>query len=57
MAVAMRHVAGKSTITRRRSFLLERPERVIAVVAHGTFFFHLTGRHLANCEVATIELK
>jgi broad specificity phosphatase PhoE len=40
-----------------RSFLLERPERVIAVVAHGTFFFHLTGRIMANCEVATIELK
>jgi glucosyl-3-phosphoglycerate phosphatase len=40
-----------------RSFLLGRPERVIAVVAHGTFFFHLTGRQLANCEVATIELE
>jgi len=40
-----------------RSFLLERPERVIAVVAHGTFFFHLTGRHLANCEVARIGLQ
>lgn len=39
-----------------RSFLRARPERVIAVVAHGTFFFHLTGRHLANCEVAAIEL-
>ena len=39
-----------------RRFLLDRPERVIAVVAHGTFFFHLTGRHLANCEVTTLEL-
>ena len=27
-----------------------------AGVAHGTFFFHLTGRWLANCEVAEIEL-
>ena len=39
-----------------RSFLVERPELVIAVVAHGTFLFHLTGRHLANCEGATLEL-
>lgn len=39
-----------------RSFLAGRPERFIAVVAHGTFFFHLTGRHLANCEAATFEL-
>jgi broad specificity phosphatase PhoE len=39
-----------------RSLLLALPERVIAVVGHGTFFFHFTGRFLANCEVATIEL-
>ncbi len=28
-----------------------RPEPVIALVGHGTFFFHLTGRWLDNCEV------
>ena len=39
-----------------RSFLLARPERCIAVVGHGTFFFHLTGKVLANCEVAELEL-
>ncbi len=48
--------AVDARVARFRAFLLERPERVIAVVAHGTFFYHLTGRHLANCEVATIEL-
>jgi broad specificity phosphatase PhoE len=36
-----------------RTFLLARPERVIAVVGHGTFFYHLTGKFLANCEVTT----
>lgn len=33
-----------------RTFLASRRERVIAVVGHGTFFQHLTGRSLANCE-------
>ncbi len=28
-----------------------RPEPVIALVGHGTFFYHLTGRWLDNCEV------
>ena len=49
--------AVDARVARFRALLRERPERVIAVVAHGTFFFHLTGRHLANCEVATIELE
>lgn len=31
--------------------LRARPERHIAVVGHGTFFHHLTGRWLANCEI------
>ena len=39
-----------------RSFLLARPERCIAVVGHGTFFFHLPGKVLATCEVAELEL-
>jgi broad specificity phosphatase PhoE len=39
-----------------RLLLGRRPERTIAVVGHGTFFFHLTGRWLANCEVAELEL-
>ena len=28
-----------------------RPEPVIAIVGHATFFHHLTGRWLDNCEV------
>ena len=28
-----------------------RSEPVIAIVGHGTFFHHLTGRWLDNCEV------
>lgn len=39
-----------------RSWIAARPERQIAVVGHGTFFFHLTGRVLRNCEVAVVEL-
>jgi broad specificity phosphatase PhoE len=38
-----------------RAFLLARPERVIAVVGHGTFFYHLTGKFLANCEATTFD--
>ena len=37
-------------------WLAARPERLIAVVGHGTFFHHLTGRQLQNCEVAVLEL-
>lgn len=31
--------------------LAARPEPAIAVVGHGTFFHHLTGRWMANCEI------
>ena len=37
----------------RRS-LRTRPERTIAVVGHGTFLRYLTGKSLANCEVARL---
>lgn len=37
-----------------REWLRARPEKTIAVVGHGTFFYHLTGTFLENC--ATIEL-
>ena len=39
-----------------RRLLSMRPERVIAVVGHGTFFYNLTGQMLANCEVAEFKL-
>lgn len=44
-------------VRRFRHWLSERPERLIAVVGHGTFFYHLTGRLLQNCEIATLELE
>ncbi|MFO1324471.1 MAG: histidine phosphatase family protein [Burkholderiales bacterium] len=40
-----------------RRFLLQRPERLIAVVGHGTFFFVLTGQALANCEVVEVTFE
>jgi broad specificity phosphatase PhoE len=39
-----------------RASLRARRERTIAVVGHGTFLRHLTGRVLANCEVALLDL-
>lgn len=40
-----------------RRFLRQRPERVIVVVGHGTFFLKLTGRALGNCEVIEVVLE
>lgn len=37
-----------------RAALLARTERVLALVGHGTFFFHLTGKVLSNCEVTEL---
>jgi broad specificity phosphatase PhoE len=37
-----------------RDYILARPERVVALVGHGTFFFYLTGKVLANCEVTEL---
>jgi broad specificity phosphatase PhoE len=39
-----------------RGWLRARPERTIAIVGHGTFFFHLTGQWLANCQVLPLDL-
>jgi broad specificity phosphatase PhoE len=39
-----------------RSWLAARPESLIAVVGHGTFFHYLTERQLQNCEIAVLEL-
>ncbi len=39
-----------------RAWLEARPEQLIAVVGHGTFFAHLIGRFLQNCEIGTLEL-
>ena len=39
-----------------RDWLTARPERAIAVVGHATFFYHLTGSWLANCEAVEIDL-
>ena len=39
-----------------RAYVLARPEQRVAVVAHGTFLFYLTGKVLANCESAEIRI-
>jgi broad specificity phosphatase PhoE len=39
-----------------RDWLAARPERTIAVVGHGTFFFHLTGTWLENCGTVEFDL-
>lgn len=38
-----------------RDWLTARPEGMIAVVGHCTFFYHLTGRWMANCEVLELD--
>ncbi|WP_416899675.1 MAG: histidine phosphatase family protein [Minwuia sp.] len=43
-------------VNRFRGWLASRPERRIAVVGHGTFFYMLIGRFLNNAEVAKLEL-
>jgi broad specificity phosphatase PhoE len=40
-----------------RSWLQARPERMIAVIGHGTFFHRLTGQWLDNCQVVQLELE
>ncbi|MGH1589488.1 histidine phosphatase family protein [Methylobacterium phyllosphaerae] len=39
-----------------RDWLRARPERAIAVVGHGTFFYHLTGTFLENCGSIALDL-
>lgn len=50
------HEAVAARAAEFRTLLIARPERVIAVVGHGTFLFHLTGRFLANCEATELDL-
>ena len=40
-----------------RDWLAARPEKVIAVVGHGTFFYHLTGAWLENCGRVEFDLS
>jgi len=40
-----------------RGYLSSRAESIVAVVAHGTFLSYLTGKALANCEVAELLLE
>ncbi|SER17519.1 Broad specificity phosphatase PhoE [Faunimonas pinastri] len=47
--------ALQARLAQFRIVLQGRPEQTIAVVGHGTFFFHLTGRWLDNCEI--LELR
>lgn len=54
------HVEPRTLFDQRvsgfRDWLRARPERTIAVVGHCTFFYHLTGRWLANCEALDVDL-
>lgn len=36
---------------RFRAHVMARPERVLALVGHGTFFFHLADKVMANCKI------
>lgn len=43
-------------VKRFRGWLASRPERHVVVVGHGTFFYMILGRFLANTEVAEMPL-
>lgn len=49
------HEVFQQRVAGFRSWLLDRPERALAVIGHGTFFRELTGRSFANCEVVTLR--
>ncbi|MCP8938544.1 histidine phosphatase family protein [Alsobacter sp. SYSU M60028] len=49
------HEVFQERVARFRGWLLDRPERAVAVVGHGTFFRELTGRWFANCEVVALR--
>lgn len=55
------HVEPLETALQRiaefRAFLAGRPERNIAVVGHGTFFYYLTGVFLPNCGMIELDLE
>ena len=41
--------------TQLKAYILTRAESVVALVGHGTFFFCLTGKVMANCEVTEMD--
>ncbi len=45
----------ETRVTAFRRWLASRPEQRIAVVGHGTFFQHLSGKYMSNCELVTLE--
>jgi broad specificity phosphatase PhoE len=55
------HIEPRSLFDARvagfRDWLKRRPERTIAVVGHGTFFYHLTGEWLDNCQSTELDLS
>ena len=46
----------EARVARFRQWLAARPERRIAVIGHHTFFLHLTGQRLRNCEIVALDL-
>ncbi len=40
-----------------RDMIAARPEKRIAVVGHGDFFYHLTEKYMANCERVEMRLR
>jgi broad specificity phosphatase PhoE len=49
-------VVVRARVEEFRRSLVAYDQSVIAIVGHGTFLRHLTGRALANCEVAELDV-
>ena len=45
------HAVFSERVTSFAQWLAAHPSATVAVVGHGTFFRHLTGRGFANCEI------
>ena len=45
------HAAFTGRVQSFAQWLAEHPAATVAVIGHGTFFRHLTGRGFANCEI------
>ena len=55
-ALALLPEEARRRVEEFRAMLAAHEESCVAVVGHGTFLRHLTGRTLANCEVVPLDL-
>jgi glucosyl-3-phosphoglycerate phosphatase len=45
------HHLFQDRVTRFQNWIAAHPAKRVAVIGHGTFFYHLTGHWMQNCEI------